>query len=177
MSFGSTDRNTEKPKRLGNLDADRLNTNEEGKPVPVFSGRRLLPLQWIINSPYNVKTKKVKTDGGKAGDVDTGTYEYFWDIAGVLCMCGRRPLKKIYKIVIDKEVAWENSAGLAFGSAEYLDITIPNRGLVRIYKGSQTQPPDTLILAPRGVRPSDPGFDPRDEQTWPDADQRNLHPD
>lgn len=159
------------PKSLGNIQAGDLNSNQQIVPVPYLAGRRFIA-GLSLTDVYNVVTKAEKrqtTKGGKGGGSGTPTYIDYGDFGLAFCMGGRMPVEAVFKVIVNTDIVWESADGLWFGAAEYLDITVANYGLLRIYKGSYTQPVDAL-LTPRGARPGTIGFDDRRPQTWPYRD-------
>lgn len=177
MAFG-VPKPPKQPKKLLNIDADQTNTNQQAVPVPYMAGRQRVALTWIA-PVYNQINKPIKTSAGKGDDQTTG-YTYYGDFAGVICMGGRVPLAKIFKQIVDSEIAWKNDSGLALGSVP-TPITVPKYGQTYVYPGTVDQPIDTYVLTPNGPKPTTPGFDPRDPTTpgWPAAaaDETLSHPE
>src|ERR1700731_2457890 len=150
-------------KSLGNINADNLNSNQQGIPIPYLAGRQLIA-GLFMTPAYNVVHKPIKTQTGK-GSSSTSGFTDFCDFGLALCMGGRMPVSKIgANIAVNAEVVWKNNSLLSFGGAEYVDITLPNYGQIRIYRGSFTQPIDTLVLGTRGLVGA---LDPRDVGNWP----------
>jgi hypothetical protein len=161
-------------KKLANIDENQVNTNQQLIPVPYMAGRQRVALIWIA-PVYNPVTKKVEQKVGK-GEKQTVGYIYFGDIAGIPCMGGRAPLAKLFRHIIDSEIAWENSGGLSLSSGAN-PVTVKDRGQTWLYPGTADQPIDTHVLTPVGATPSDPGFNPRIPTTWPDSDLTTRHPE
>lgn len=162
--FATPTAQEQKPKKksLGNITEDQLNSNQQGVPITYLAGRQYVAGQFM-SPAYNVIHKPITTQTGKDSSSTTG-YTDFADFALALCLGGRQPLEKIFKVVVNAEIVWQNDSGLAFGAAEYVDITLPHFGQIRVYKGSFTQPVDTLVLGTRGTLTTE---DPRDLSTWP----------
>jgi hypothetical protein len=173
MSFGSTRDALPPPKKLGNLDSESINSNQESVIVVWMAGRRIVTWHWFTPA-YNQKNIPVKQKVGKS-DTKTVGYTYEVDVAGGLCIGGRRPVDKLFRHIIDEEVLWKNSSGLARDTDRYEPVSIPNFATTRIYWGYFDQPVDTLILTPRGAAPGGL-FDPRDPSTWPNGNQAILNP-
>jgi hypothetical protein len=176
MSWGTPKIPQTKPP--AGLDADSLNTNQEGIPVPCMWGRRKIALTW--HTPvYNQVNEAIRSQAGKGQESTVTGWNYYIDIAGLICMCGRVKLKKIFKHIFNLEGVWKNEAGLERGDNDYDAISIVNFGQTWIGWGGEDQPIDTHVLTPRATPPGGlpPGFNPRDPGTWPDSDQTIQHPE
>jgi len=176
--FGSSVEAPPPEKKIANIDADQIATNQQAIPVPYVLGRRRLPLQYIA-PVYNKRTEKVTAKTGKDSESTVG-YVYFGDVASVICCVGSRvPLAKLYRIIIESQVVWENTTGLTIGDP-YSPVTVTTYGSGRIYAGRFNQPVDTLVLTPISTTPPDPGtypdFDPRKTSTWPGGDETENLP-
>jgi hypothetical protein len=170
MAFGAP-KPPKTPKKPLNIDADQTNSNQQAVPVAYGAGRFRAPLQWIAPL-YNQINKPVKTSVPK-GDSQTTGYNYGGDFVGLICMGGRVPLGKIWKQIVDSEIAWRNDSGLALSSTP-TPITVPKYGQTYVYPGTLTQGIDTNVLTP--ISPTLPGgADPRDPSTWPGADETTQH--
>lgn len=178
MSFGTPKIDT--PKLPANIDANSLNTNQQAIPVTCFGGRRRIPLLWHTPA-YNQVSEPITTKAGKGSDSQTTGYNYYVDLAGLISLCsGRTPISKLFRYIVNSEIAWENTGGLARGSDSSTAIMVTNYGQTWIYWGLEDQPIDTHVLTPIGPPPSptdDPGFNPRDPSTWPNYDQTGQHPE
>lgn len=170
--FGSTNAAPPPAKKIANIDANQLSTNQQAIPPPYVFGRRRVALHYIA-PVYNKRTEKVTAQTGK-DDSSTVGFIYYGDIAAVICCVGRRvPLAKVYRIIIESQVVWENAAGLTIGDP-YSPITIEGYGAGRLYAGRMDQPVDTLVLTPNSTT-IPPGVNPRKTSTWPNGDEtKNL---
>jgi hypothetical protein len=174
MSFGIPKQPAPEKKVL-NIDADQTNTNQQAIPVPYMAGRNRVAIQYIA-PVYNQVNKPVKTQVGK-GDSQTTGYTYYGDFAGLICMGGRVPLAKIFKQIVDSEIAWHNDAGLDLGTDAAVPVTVDKYGQTYLYSGTENQAIDPHVLTPKGVTPTTVGYDPRDPTTWPGGDdETNQHP-
>ena len=161
-------------KKLANIDQDQVNTNQQLIPVPYMAGRQRVALIWV-GPVYNPTTKKVQQKVSK-GETQTVGYIYFGDIAGIICMGGRVPLDKLFRHIIESEIAWENGAGLALSGGAN-PVTIKDRGQTWLYPGTADQPIDTHVLTPIGATPTTPGYNPRVPTTWPGYNPASDHPE
>jgi hypothetical protein len=174
MSWGQP--KIDQPKTPANLDADALNTNQEGIPVTCMWGRRRVALIWHTPA-YNQVNEPVKSKAGKGEESTVTSWNYYIDIAGLICMCGRVRLKKIFKHVFNLDEVWTNDAGLEDAGNDYDAISIPKFAQTWIGWGGEDQPVDTHVLTPNGPAPSTPGYNPRDPGTWPNWNQTVQHPE
>jgi hypothetical protein len=171
--FGSSIAKPAPAKKIANIDADQVATNQQATPVPYLLGRGRLPLHYIA-PVYNKRTEKLTTQTGKDSSTTVG-FVYFGDIAATVCCCGSRvPLAKLYKIIIESQVVWENTAGLDVGDP-YSPVTIDGYGSGRLYAGTFNQPVDDLVLTPNSIV-IPPGVDPRKTSTWPNGDDTKNIP-
>lgn len=172
--FGNTSTQAPPQKKVANIDANQTSSNQQTVPVRYVLGRTRSALHQIA-PVYNKRSQKVTATTGKD---QTSTIGYIWfgDVAGILCVCGRRvPLSKLYKFIFNSAIVWENDAGLSIG-APYSPFTIAGYGAGRIYPGRADQPQDDLVLKPIGPPPDDPNFNPRITSTWPNGDDTKNHP-
>lgn len=132
-------------KKLANIDANQLNTSQQGPPVPYLAGIQRMSVQWVMAPVYNLKGIKQGSDSGKGASSSSGT-KWYADLMGLLCHGGVRPVDVIYTIIIDSQEAWKSETGLWRAEGEdYAQITIPKYGTIRFYWGTETQPVDTFI--------------------------------
>jgi hypothetical protein len=131
MSFFSSTKDLPQPKQkpLG-LDERRIATNEQARPVPYFCGIARLAVTFISEA-FAVKSKKIKMRVGKKKE--TVGYNYFASFAALIA---HGPLDRLDAIWMDDELVWE---GPLTRSGDYADITIEDRGNVRLYWGTETQ--------------------------------------
>lgn len=168
MSLGTTAPEPQERRPFNIRDAD-TSTNQEAVAVPLFSGVAKLSLTWI-SELYNKTSKTVDSGGSAKGKAPTGGGQKKWygDIVGIACYCpDDEPVGALYYVLINDEVAYSGALSRAPGT-HYAAFTIPKFcQAARVYWGTKDSPLESLILTPRGAVPSDPGFDPRDPNTWP----------
>lgn len=171
--FGSTAAAPPPQKKVANIDANSVSSNQQAIPVRYVLGRTRAELHQIAPI-YNKRSEKVTATTGKD---QTSTIGYIWygDFAGIFCAVGRRvPLAKLYRIIFDSQVVWENLAGMAIGNP-YSPVTVAKFGSGRIYAGWSDQPQDDLVLKPNATTiPA--GVDPRNTGSWPNGDDTKNQP-
>lgn len=175
MAFGNTNAKPKKDKKVLNIDADQVNTNQVGLPVPYMAGRRRIALHYIA-PVYNPKAQPVTTQVAKGEESQITGYDYSGDLVGILCCGGRVPIAKLFRVILESEIAWENPSGLALSASETA-VSITDRGPTWIKRGDLTQAIDTHVLTAIGPNPGTPGFNPRDPNTWPGYNPPEGHPD
>lgn len=132
--LGGQERHVEGP-RLGDLD---VMASTEGAPIPRVYGRVRLSGQMIWATRLEeVVATRVERSGGKGGrsgtTTTTATYSYFANFAVALC---------------DGEIA---RVSRVWADGKPLDLS----GLTyRVYRGSEEQTPDPLIVAKEGEAPA-----------------------
>lgn len=139
MSFlvGSSDaKPKEKPKLLG-LDEIRTATSEQARCVPYLCGRQRMSVTFISDA-FNVTNIPV-TDGAKKSAQVQG-FNYFVDFGALVCV---GPVDAIYEIWMSDERVWQGE--VTRGVADYEEITIPDKGVVVIYWGTDTQTVDSNL--------------------------------
>jgi hypothetical protein len=129
-----------KQKPLG-LDEERTATNKQARPVPYFAGIARLGVTFLSEA-FDVYSTKVQTRVGKKKQ--TTGYNYFASFAALLC---HGPIDRLDRIFYDDELVWE---GPLSRSGDFSDITVPHRGKVWVYWGTESQGVDP-ILAGDGV--------------------------
>ncbi|MCL4181222.1 MAG: hypothetical protein KJ072_26195 [Verrucomicrobia bacterium] len=146
MSFFSSTKDLPQPKQkpLG-LDERRIATNEQARPVPYFCGIARLAVTFISEA-FGVKSKKIKMRVGKKQE--TVGYNY---IASFAALIAHGPLDRLDAIWMDDELVWE---GPLARSGDFADITIEDRGNVRLYWGTETQVQDPLLATSGTVHPA-----------------------
>lgn len=139
--FGDTSRQPLSEPTAGGMDADRMPTNQQARPVPYLAGTRRIGVTWISQA-FNVIVSESSRGGKKAGGMTSK--DYTASAAALLC---HGPLDAVTQIWLDGQIGWEGS--LARGDDDYVEITIGARGVVRLYWGSDTQAidPDLEELA------------------------------
>lgn len=118
-------------------DEDRLPSNAADEPVPVLLGTGWLGVKFldglleVEEEPVYQETKK---DPVQSGVLRRGT------TVGLFC---QGPVDAIHEIRLDNQTVW---VGPVFrGSEHYVDITIEDRGTLRLYWGTSGQPQDGLL--------------------------------
>lgn len=147
MSFlsGSSDAfANEKPKPLG-IDSNKLSTNEQARPIPYFAGRRRIAATFI-SEVFDVKKNPVTRDIGKQ-KTRTGT-SYFFSFAALLA---HGPVDAIYQIILNGDIVWTGELLRSVSNPDYVDITIEDYGLIRIYWGTETQTRDDYLYYKGGA--------------------------
>lgn len=127
--FGSK-RHSEGP-RLNDL---RVMTSEEGAPIPRLWGRMRIAGQVIWATNYeevaHTDTQKASGKGGGGGKAKVTTYSYYANFAVGLC---EGPVSRI---------------GRVWADGKEIDISTYT---TRLYTGSETQAPDSLVIAKEGT--------------------------
>jgi len=90
-----------------------------------------MSVTWI-GDVFDVETTPIVQKVGK--DNQTTGYNYFASIAGAICA---GPVDAIRRIKFDDTVVWEGP--VERGAETYIDLTIENRGTIRLYWGTETQ--------------------------------------
>jgi hypothetical protein len=146
MSFFSSTRNVPQPRQKAfNIDERHTSTNEQARPVPYVAGIARLAVTFISDA-FNVKSQRVRMRVGKKKE--TVGYNYFASFAALVC---HGPLDRLDAIWMDDELVWE---GPMTRSGTHADITIENRGNVRLYWGTETQGQDPLLATSGTVHPA-----------------------
>lgn len=148
MSFsGSTD-NFAAPKQeaLG-VRPSKTSTNQQARPMPWHSGTQPHGVTWL-GQPFNVKADPIQKEAGKE-EITVG-HDYYIGCAGLICA---GPVDLVHQIYFDDELLWE---GELWRSGNSVSITIPGRGVMRFYWGTQSQGIDSSLAAlatPSGDNP------------------------
>ncbi len=114
-------------------------TSTEGSPIPRVYGRARIGGQVIWATRFEEVASRQKVKNGGKGGVKTPTqttYSYFANVAIGLC---EGPIAFVRRVWVDGEL---------------LDLT---KVTMRVYRGSESQQPDPLIIAKQG-RGDIPGF-------------------
>jgi hypothetical protein len=135
--FGTTDNIPAEPQRPLGVESSRLSTNEAARPLPYFAGTRWMGVTWVGNA-FNVRTTPIVRKVGKKSTV-TG-YNYYASCVALVSSCR---VDKITAIRMANELVWEGS--ITRGAEDYVSITIENRGVARLYWGTETQTLDSLL--------------------------------
>jgi hypothetical protein len=171
--FGSTNPAPPPQKKLANVDADQLSTNQQAIAVRYIAGWSRVALHYIAPG-YNHRKEKITATTGK-NQTSTVGYNHYEDMAGILCL---GEIDRIQELIFDSNLEWDGD--ITADSDPYEPITVTDRGLFRLYWGRDDQPVDTLVLTPISTTYPDPGvypdFDPRKTGTWPDGDYTQRQP-
>lgn len=122
---------------------ERIDTNQSARILPWFAGTRWLGLTWL-GDVFNVKTTPITTNGRGKHDKRTTGYNYQASFAGVI---SNGPTDFILKIKFDDELVYnfENTGTLFRTDSDFYQVTIPNRGILKFYWGTESQPINTLL--------------------------------
>ncbi len=118
------------------MDSDLAPTNYQSRPVPYLAGTRRVGLTWISQA-FDVVITDAPAQGGSKKASGGSAKDYRASAAGLLC---HGPVDLLSQIWFDNQVVWEGS--IARGSSSYVDVTIEERGVMRLYWGTTTQPRD-----------------------------------
>jgi hypothetical protein len=122
---------------LGNITPQKLDTNEQARVLPYFSGRRFFPITWITSKVYNPFANPVTQKVGKK--TQTTGYVYGGSVAGTVC---HGMVDFLEAIEIDGEIVWSNPGGITRDGAHVNatgPIVVPNVGTFNLVWGTQTQ--------------------------------------
>jgi hypothetical protein len=133
--FGSTKYQPPPEPKLFGVDQNRVATNEAARVLPYFCGAAWLGVTWL-GDVWNVRTDPITQKVGK--HKNTTGYNYFASFTALVCA---GPVDRITQIKMDGEIVWTGQLDRA--DSDYVDITIENRGIVRLYWGTETQTIDT----------------------------------
>jgi hypothetical protein len=123
---------------------ERIDTNQAARILPWFAGTVWVGVTWI-GDVFNVRTTPITTQVGK-NERTTG-YNYYASFAGLI---SNGVVDFITKIKFDDEVVWDfrqphMSILLRGPDEDSFSVTIPNRGVLKFYWGTETQGIDTLL--------------------------------
>jgi hypothetical protein len=139
MSFGSTkNKRPEEPKLFG-AQRERVATNESARPLPWFAGTRWLGVTWV-GDVFGVRTEEVEEKIGKKKQAVAR--DYFCSFAALVC---GGPVDRVSRIKLDGELVWIGD--LVRADEDYVTITVANRGVLRLYWGTETQEIDADLEA------------------------------
>jgi len=138
-----------RPKPMG-VDEDRLSTNEQARPVPYFSGKRRIACSFLTGI-FDTRKASVTVDAGKKA-VRSGT-SYF---TSFLALVAHGPVDAIHEVILNGERVWPpttpDSLERDTDNPDFVDITIEDYGLLRLYWGTETQTSDDYTFYKTGVR-------------------------
>ncbi len=133
------------------LERDRTANYLHNRPVPVVFGVGRTAAIWL-GDYWGIRTKAVKQKAGKK-KVAVG-YNYWASFCGLICA---GPVDALYQIVIDNEVVWQGAVNRNAGE-DYVEVTIEDRGPLRIYWGTTAQTIDPDLAASGLVHHRYPGL-------------------
>jgi Putative phage tail protein len=163
MSFGSSNAHpNQKPKPLG-VSENKLSGSEQAKPIPYLAGKNRIAVTFI-SEVFDIKKTAVTRDVGKQ-KTRTGT-SYFFSFAALVC---HGPVDGIHEIWLNGEKVWpvkdsDPVEGMLRGvlNPDYVDITLEDYGLIRLYWGTETQERDAYLYnfggALNGTGPEHPPY-------------------
>ncbi|HEV8523077.1 MAG TPA: hypothetical protein VGQ71_01150, partial [Terriglobales bacterium] len=157
LSGNSSALPSRRPRPLG-VDENKLSTNERARPVPYVAGKNRIAVTFI-SDVFDVKKDAVTRDVGKQ-KTRTGT-SYFFSFAALV---GHGPFDGIHAVLLNGETVWGNGAlegdlNRGVDHPVFVDITIPDYGLIRFYWGTDEQEPDAYLNSRSGVQhPAYRGF-------------------
>ncbi len=123
-----TDYPNHEPYYLG-LSADRINTNEQARPVRWFAGTARLPITFLTQA-FNQRADPEELEV-KLGDDEIIGYHYYANLAGLISV---GPVDQIHAIWFGDKLQWE---GLVNRSGDSTPLTIPGRGTATLYWGTE----------------------------------------
>ncbi|MBC2592779.1 hypothetical protein H5P28_00750 [Ruficoccus amylovorans] len=127
---------------LTNVQAERVATNEEARPLPWAAGTVRLSLTWITPAinPQAIPITTTYQSGKNSTSTATVGYTYQAGLAGAICS---GPVDALHAIYIDTVKVWEGPLTAVAG--QFAFITLPNYGQARFYWGSDSQLADSLL--------------------------------
>jgi len=125
-------------------------TNQEARPVPFLMGKQRFGVTFISDK-FAVTATAVTQQSGKDSNTVSG-YNYYASIAALVC---GGPVDEVYAIYLNGDLVWGiegpyATAQLTRGAAgsdtaDFVDITMPKHGKVRLYWGTETQTYDPVL--------------------------------
>ncbi len=151
--FGSTDNGAAQAIKPFGQRVERGATNEMARPVPYHAGLTRVALTWISDHFADRIIPEASPSSGK-GAAASGSKNVYSSILGLI---GGGPFDCIFSIYANGELIWGSKEPYAIGSLyrsaaspDYVDITVPTHGTVRLYWGTETQLPDAYTFASSG---------------------------
>lgn len=140
---GNTSAIPSAPPKAGNLDAQRLSTNQQAVVYRYLAGMRKMPLTWL-DEALNQHTRAVTTAGGGKGTPSTANgHDYYADVLGLACL---GPVDAITEIWMDDDLAWSGNVTRASG-ADSATVNVPKKGNLTIFWGTETQTMPSYLVA------------------------------
>lgn len=142
LLFGGGEDQVREGPRLGDL---QVQSSTYGRAIPIIYGNARVAGNVIWATDIREVRNEERQGGGKGGgpSVTTITYEYFGRFAVALCEGEVEAIRRVWadgKVILDY-------SDTAEGGRRYKN----GINIYRVYKGSDTQPPDPLIEADKGV--------------------------
>lgn len=152
LSGSSSGIKPKKPKPLG-VDEDRFSGNEQAKPVPYFAGKFRIAVNFI-SDVFDVRHSSDTKEGGKK-PIRTG-FKYF---AGFAAAIAHGPIDAIHAVILNGEQVWPDADAATLpnilerdvDNPDFVDLTVPDYGLIRFYWGTETQPADDYLKFKSGI--------------------------
>jgi hypothetical protein len=149
MSFGAASSTPHVPeeKHPFGLDPKKTASNQRARPVQYFAGTRRLGVTWL-GPAYNERTEEITQEAGGGGKFGGGGeqvvgHDYFADCAALVCLGA---VDAIHEVWMDDDRVWRGEVKRTPGSHS-ASITIEDRGNMRIYWGTASQPIDTILAS------------------------------
>ena len=134
-------------KPLG-LDESRLATNEQARPLPQLNGKRRLAVTWIADA-WNQENLPVTAQTGKD---ETGVVGYIYWATVAAAICGG-PVDGLHQIWFDDQLLWEGTMTRGIATPDSVEVTVPDRGTLTLYWGTETQEQDVTLAEQNADHP------------------------
>lgn len=131
---------------VGNVQPEKISSNQRAVPLPYFAGRRWLKLNQAQSRVYNLRPAAVTQKVGKSSAV-TG-YDYYGDLFGLTSCC---VVDHIEEIEVAGLVVWGGGISRDGGHVHHTgDIVVPGVGTFRFHWGTPDATADWLMLGTCG---------------------------
>lgn len=138
--FSSTSSIATPETKLGNIDNDRVATNEEARALPWFAGRARLGVTWMTDALDKKADPVTQTyQAGKKKKKAVTGYIYSARLAGLV---SHGLVDALHEVWIDSVKAWDAGLSRDLMPAGLIDIT--GQASIRFYWGEQSDPDETL---------------------------------
>ncbi len=131
----------QKPQHPLGIDDKRVSTSETARPVPLWHGSARFGVTFISHVFDTLATAVV----GSSKSAAPSGYNYYASFAALI---GHGVIKRLRSLWFNGEKVWQGPLDITH---DYVDLTIPIYGIVRIYAGNETQEPDGYLTASSGV--------------------------
>ena len=147
--FGGSTANLPSPdaKPLG-LDDSRLATNEQARSLPQLNGKCRLAVTWIADA-WAQESIPVTSQTGKDEEGVTG-YVYWASVAAAIC---GGPVDGLHEIWCDDQLVWTGTMTRGIATPDSVEISIPDRGTLTLYWGTETQDQDDTLAEQNADHP------------------------